>query len=154
MIVEAQGVFSIGGNSSGELGVGDNENRADWTMVEGLYGEEVNAIQCGDQCSAILTGDSVFVIGRFLIGNEDNSVNFPTRLNLLNIVKISLRAEHIFAMDNGGRVYAWGANWDGQCGVDSDSEHITEPTRVPIPSKYTVLDISAGENHSVITVTK
>ena len=42
----------------------------------------------------------------------------------------------------------------GRCGVDSDSEHITEPTRVPISSEYTVLDISAGEDHSVITVRK
>ena len=154
MMMEKNCVFSIGGNSSGELGVGDFGNRADWTKVVGLDGETITAIQCGNQCSAILTDESLFVMGRYLAGGKNMSVNTPRKVNLVNIAKISLRAEHILVMDNEGRVYAWGLNFDGRCGVDSDASQIIEPTRVAISSEYTVLNISAGENHSIITVTK
>ena len=153
MMMEANSVFSIGGNSCGELGVNDKARRNNWTKVEGLDDETIIAIECGAFCSAIMTAEAVYVMGKY-IGGESGCVDKPTKINLVNIAKISLRAEHILAMNNEGNVYAWGANWSGRCGVDSSASMITKPTRVPMSTEYTVIDISAGEGHSIITVTK
>jgi len=155
MINEANQVYSIGKNDFGQLGTGDLKNRSNWSKVHGFDKNEIiKSIQCGDKCSAILTDRGVYVTGKWLCGNLNEAVKVPTKMELSKIVKISLTSIHILAMDKEGRVFAWGWNGYGRCGVDSSADQITKPTRLPISRTFAVVDISAGFNHSIIKCTK
>jgi len=155
MINEANQVYSIGKNDFGQLGTGDLKNRLNWSKVHGFdKNETIKTVQCGDKCSAILTDCGVYVTGKWLCGSLDEAVKVPTKMELSKIVKISLTSIHILAMDKEGRVFAWGWNGYGRCGLDSSADQITKPTRLPISSTFAVVDISAGFNHSIIKCTK
>jgi alpha-tubulin suppressor-like RCC1 family protein len=154
LMIASNCVYSIGANSFGQLGVGDFNDRAKWTKIDGLEGETIQMVQCGFYCSAILTDKFVYIMGKYLNGAADNKVNVPTKVKLSNITKISLKGTHILAINDAGTVFSWGYNYYGQCGVDSSTNQITEPTRVPIPDNFTVVDISAGCWHSAIKCCK
>ena len=89
-------------------------------------------------------------MGRYLFGAKDDHKNTPTKVELQNVVTISLKNEHMFALTKKDGLFAWGENTNGECGVDSDKNQIQVPTRVPIPEDYKVDDISAGRYHSII----
>jgi alpha-tubulin suppressor-like RCC1 family protein len=154
LMIASNCVYSIGDNSCGQLGVGDFNKRAEWTKIEGLEDETIQMVQCGDHCSAILTDKFVYVMGKYLNGAWDNKVNVPTKVKLSNITTISLKSAHILAINDAGTVFSWGDNRKGECGVDSSADQITEPTRVPIPDNFSVVDISAGWCHSTIKCCK
>lgn len=46
-------------------------------------------------------------------------------------VKIAAGERETIAIDSKGDVYTWGANWDGECGYDSQYLYVNEPTKVP-----------------------
>ena len=147
-------VLSIGLNSKGQLGLGDNDDRTKWTRVNLTRGEKVRQIQCGWRCSAILTDRAVYVMGLYLIGGSSDKVNKPTRVELDNITAISLKSGHILALDTKGAVFGWGFNALGQCGVTSDACQIGKPTRVLIPAKYAVIQCSNVNNNKTINHSK
>ena len=124
--------------------------KSTWTKLPGLDGKRVIKIQCGGECSAILTDDGVYAMGSTL--SSGAILHTPTRIELPDVVDISLGAYHILAKTANGQVYAGGDNKSarGACGVGTIS-HIDKPTRVPFPDDVTVLDISAGRFHSIFT---
>ena len=120
--------------------------------MAGLDGKRVIKIQCGVQCSAILTDDGVYAMGRNLFGKQYEKRNTPTKIDLPNVMDISLKAGHILAKTTSQQVFAWGMNGKGQCGVGANT-HVEKPTRVPIPDGV-VVDIEAGWEHSIFTCKK
>ena len=48
------------------------------------------------------------------------------------------------------KVYAWGLNEYGECGVDSDEKWIKSPTQVKNLENYKVLQLSTGFGHSLL----
>ena len=154
MLDNDNGVYAIGDNGDGCLGLGHEQRRASWTKVNGLdESEKVIKIQAGENCSAILTHKALYVFGCILFGEMNNKTNTPTKIPLQNVIKISLTNLHILALTKDGKLFAWGDNEDGQCGVGSNDDQIKIPTRVPIPEEYNVDDISAGFGHSMIKCT-
>lgn len=79
----------------------------------------------------------------------------PEQLALRKIEKIATGSWHSFAIDTEGRVYAWGFNGAGQCGVPSRTDDIVDrPTVIPslLPSEHNgakVVAIDAGSHHSL-----
>ena len=112
----------------------------------------MDQIQCGWECSAILTDSAVYVMGGYL--KSGDNFNVPKRVELENIVAISLRRDHILALDTNGAVFSWGVNSNGKCGVDSGADQIEKPTRVLIPAKYAVIQCSNVNNKKTINHSK
>ncbi len=69
------------------------------------------------------------------------------------IIYISCGSYHSFAIDDLGRVYAWGLNNFGQTGVSAgageDGAVIQEPTVVQNLEPYRIQGISGGNHHSI-----
>lgn len=48
------------------------------------------------------------------------------------IVQIAAGETHYLALANTGHIYAWGSNFDGECGLGWAPEEIDEPTPIKI----------------------
>lgn len=73
------------------------------------------------------------------LGNNDhghNDVTFPTAImsSKSNWVTVAAGKEHSLALDADGDVYAFGCNDHGQLGLNVDSEHVHNPTKINFDS--------------------
>ena len=84
-------LFGIGDNTNGQLGLGDKTTRSEWTKVSAFDGMDVCLVQCGENCSAVLTNEGLYVMGRGLV-DFFTHVTTPTRVELDGVVDISLRS--------------------------------------------------------------
>ncbi len=81
-----------------------------------LYTWGYNAYgQCGD-------GTTEYRENPICISDEDGSV-----LQGKNIIDVVTNGDTVIAVDNNGKVYAWGDNWYGQCGNGTTENRITTP---------------------------
>lgn len=64
----------------------------------------------------------------------------------LNIIQIAAGLNHTLVLYDNGKVYAWGANNNGQIGNGSPGDPVTSPVQVPLPGDANF--IAAGGNHS------
>ena len=76
---------------------------------------------------------------------------FKSLLPLFSNNKIAAGSRHSLALDNQGKIYAWGRNEYGQLGL-GDEEDRTIPTL--IKSELTFRTIEAGDSHSLALDTK
>ena len=130
-------------------------DRHNFANIEFLDDKQVVKVVCGHFNSAALTRTGeLYVWGRGLYGSEDVIVTRPKQIQIDKLVDISLRYKHILAITADNRVYSWGYNKYGHCGVHSNSEWINEPTLVPSLTDCDILQIkaglSAGGCHSLI----
>lgn len=88
-------MFGIGSNSSGELGLGDQKSRSEWTKISAFDKIVVRHVQCGDGRSAVLTNLGLFVMGMGLSSGENIIVATPTRIELEGIMTISMRSRFV-----------------------------------------------------------
>ena len=66
---------------------------------------------------------------------------------LTGIIMISAGSDHSLALDNTGKVWAWGNDGFGQLGDNAALVH--QPTPVAVTGLPTIIDIEAGYNHSL-----
>ncbi|PWW75127.1 hypothetical protein C7212DRAFT_352480 [Tuber magnatum] len=70
------------------------------------------------------------------------------------VTYVATGSYHSFAITHDGRVWAWGLNQYGQCGIDQPQHAGEDSTKIPVPTVveslagYTIVQISAGEHHS------
>ena len=136
-------VYTWGGNGSGELGNGTNENINIPTCISNLEndlnGRKIMDIYAGSSSVIVLdeTG-KVYTWGKNnsgKLGNGTNeNINIPTcisnlenDLNGKKIVDIYVNYNSMIALDETGKVYTWGNNYDGQLG-NGTNENINIPT--------------------------
>lgn len=133
-------VWCWGDNATGELGVGDqtDRHRPDQVVVSGsstpLSG--IVMIAAGDNHSLALdTGGGVWAWGSNTsgqTGNGDNTATLLKRANkvrtsstgptyLTNIISIAAGNTHCIALDGSNNVWTWGANNNGQLGINDSS---------------------------------
>ncbi|NEZ03086.1 hypothetical protein G4Y73_02850 [Wenzhouxiangella sp. XN201] len=122
-------------NRSGQLGVGDTDNRSSPEQVGSDTGWMVVSAGRGNTCG-IRAGelycwgwDRSGVLGQGTL-NEGSSV--PLRVGLASDwvdVVASVGGGHVCGIRGGGRLYCWGANNDGQLGIGSFDQR-SIPTQV------------------------
>jgi alpha-tubulin suppressor-like RCC1 family protein len=75
-------------------------------------------------------------------------------MNSINFVQVSARLSHSLALDNRGRVWAWGKNHNGQLGNGRSGEDEKETTPQNIskhfPREIRIIQVSAGREHSLV----
>ena len=92
-------------------------------------------------------------LARRLLPRHEHLALIPTPVALpRTIVSISAGANHSFAIDKTGKVYAWGLNNFGQCGIPrnaGDSEAIiTKPEQLKSLAQPAAM-VAGGNHHSV-----
>ena len=146
-------VYAWGLNESGQLGLGDKEDRFTPTKVPGL--PRVKAIAAGLEHSLALTeSGEVYAWGRneygeLGLGDTEKRLT-PTKVpGLGRVTAIAAGEHHSLALTEAGEVYAWGRNEYGQLGVGMGDYKIglaLVPTKV---LEERVTAIAAGEHHSL-----
>ncbi len=126
-----------GANGSGSLGVRPAAIAAP-IEVPGLTG--VVAVAGGSEHMVVLTSSgTVLTAGtnkRGMLGLGEGvlgSSAFTTVPGLSKVVEINAGADYSSARTSEGKVFMWGFNGHGQCGVGSTAEVIWTPQRVELP---------------------
>jgi alpha-tubulin suppressor-like RCC1 family protein len=149
-------VYAAGGNSNGQLGLGDTTDRGVFELVTALEDKNVVAIVTGYFHSFALTDDGkVYAAGdnqygRLGLGDTDWRLGFTlvTSLEGKNIKALSADGFHSFAIDSDGKVYAAGNNSFGQLGLGNWTEtHVFKP--VTSLEGKNIVAIEAGYWHSI-----
>lgn len=96
-----------------------------------------------------------FQLGRKILERHKFAALEPQQFGLYNIQYISSGDFHCFAIDTNGKVYSWGLNQFGQCGITNaggdleDGSLIMKPTIIPALEHLPVKHIVGGEHHSL-----
>ncbi|KAG5440039.1 hypothetical protein PCK2_000647, partial [Pneumocystis canis] len=119
------------------------------------------SVVCGtDHVLALTAYGSVFSWGngqQFQLGHrvvERTRLNalIPREFGLKKIKAIGAGSYHSFAISYEGRVYSWGLNQFGQCGIESsngeDGTVVSSPTHIQSLDNYNIVYITGGEHHS------
>ena len=147
-------LYAWGGNSSGQLGVGDTTNRSTPTLVIGGYSFSQIAIN-QIQAYGIATNGTTYAWGNNASGNLGDgtviSKSSPVAVlnsNTLKFVKIFAGNGNSwgwsFGLTASGILYAWGANTYGALGVN-DSNARSSP--VAVSGGISFSTISVGNDH-------
>ena len=153
VILKADGtVWSYGINSSYELGDGTTTSSDMPIKVKFPEGTIIKQIAVGNTHNLALDSEgNVWGWG----ANSNNALGtitarVPVKLGLTGIKKIAANNDQSMALTNDGYVYVWGLNNNGELGIRT-YEKVTKPTLLPYINS--VLDISLGQNHSVLFAT-
>jgi len=162
VIIDNKGnVYSWGVNLNGQLGLGDQVDRTEPTLIPDLVATAdrlIVDVRCGLAMTAALaeeghvltwgSGDS----GQLGHSDKDDQT-LPTLVKELagvDVVKIAVGDCHMFAATK-SELYAWGWNGCGQLGLEHE-EDTARPAVVEALRGYSVVDMDCGAAHSVAIV--
>ena len=151
-------VYTWGYNNSGELGLGDTNNRLEPTQTNM---KNVIDIAAGYNHTIILKSDgTVWTSGQNKYGQlgdgstVDSNSFHKVKLNengeyLENIVSVAAGYSTSYAVTSDGEVYGWGSNDDGELGQANKS---TDPVTYPVKMKKisNIIQVAAGANHAIM----
>ncbi|MDR2336735.1 MAG: hypothetical protein LBE03_01370 [Candidatus Nomurabacteria bacterium] len=167
-------VYAWGSNSYGELGIGNatTDDVAAPVKVDGL--DKIVAIAAGGEHSmAINEAGELYIWGNNSYGQIGNgttvNVSSPIKLNGLGgasnaisadtkIVAIAARGYHSLAVDENGKLYAWGRNDTGQVGNGTSISNVLRPIKInglqdntpnAITNNTRIVAVAAGRFHSL-----
>ncbi|MDL2292807.1 hypothetical protein LJC17_04405 [Acholeplasma sp. OttesenSCG-928-E16] len=153
-LTDQKEVYSFGKGTSGALGNGLSINSLIPVKIQNIN----NAIDIatGDEISAILTTEGIYVSGKNqsgAMGDSNLNLNYYhfTKLSFFDdkdIVSIYATMKSFFALTSDGNLYTWGGNRNGELGngTFSDSHY---PSLVTIPNEK-IISVSTGLNHVII----
>jgi alpha-tubulin suppressor-like RCC1 family protein len=151
-------LWTVGRNSYGELGLGDNSDRYNFTKV----GSDTNwrYVQCGPRCTAAIKSDgTLWTTGRNVerqlgLGDSNNRNSFKqVSFGIQKIQFVSISAFSMSAIAENGTLWSWGTNSNGILGLnqDSSSYYTANPSLVTSDYKFKVMDINYNTAYAVAT---
>ena len=124
-------IWGCGYNSSGQLGLGDTDNRTTFTQVTTNINSDVRQVICGGYYTFIIKNDGTIWscgsngYGQLGLGATDTNLHMifnQVTININNDVKqIACGIQHTFILKNDGSVWSCGANAYGQLGLDTSN---------------------------------
>lgn len=176
IIHTTDGVYVLGSNHFGELGLGYNiksvkvPKKLDFFNAKLL---EIKSISCGWHHTMVNTRGGLYVFGSNFLGElglcRDNAledVHIPTKLTFFdNIDILSVTCGHHYTIINtNDGLYVIGSNRLGQLGLSENIDFVDVPTKLEFfsttynPSfrkknKLEILSISCGDDHTIINTT-
>jgi len=149
MINQNGEVLVRGYNKYGQLGLGDTDDRDEWTAT-GFT--DAMSVAAGDSISFVIKNDKTLWSvgqGRYYktgLNSEDNTNTF-TFTGLTNVEKVSVFKSSVYAVTTDGSLYVTGENSYGQLGINKTYD-VKVFTRVPLREK--IIDVSGGFYHAAI----
>ncbi|MDI9817788.1 MULTISPECIES: hypothetical protein [unclassified Legionella] len=158
VLIEGGIVYSWGGNTEGQLGLGDSIDSCESPQViEALKEVEIKNIFAAGNHSFCLTQDgNVYAFGANQAGQlgmgKTEKIYTPELMTCFKepITSISCGASHTLFLNEAGKVYSCGSNSKGQLGF-SNYQRLSLPT--PIEGLQKIKKIATGESHSLCLTT-
>lgn len=151
MALKADGtVWTLGSNWYGELGYQTEESSTEvFAQVPGL--ERITGVFAGSGfCLALGENGTLWGWGDNEMGQLGNGANEnlsePTRIPLgdgLRFTRLDVAGDHVVALTEDGKVYAWGASGPGLRG------DANVPTEIEFQEKVVVTDIATSGSHTL-----
>eukprot|EP00401_Gymnodinium_catenatum_P003849 CAMPEP_0117564366 /NCGR_PEP_ID=MMETSP0784-20121206/55990_1 /TAXON_ID=39447 /ORGANISM="" /LENGTH=552 /DNA_ID=CAMNT_0005362075 /DNA_START=10 /DNA_END=1668 /DNA_ORIENTATION=- len=157
-------IFAWGQNDFGQLGTGDEENRALPVYTELPYETYVSSVACGGNFTLSLTKrGELWSWGRFQASNFPrlfvdtwcNGYESKGEMGLkgMKLAKISAGDQHMGTLTKEGKLYTWGYNDFGQLGWGLHGEGRVgqqRPNQVKgLVENEEVIDFACGGGHTV-----
>lgn len=145
-------LYAWGNNDSGQLGLGDNENKKEPVKVSLPAG--VKEITGGTYAAyAVLNDGSLYVWGANNYGQlglniTDEFIYTPKKVDLTGSVKSINADTSVYAIMDDGSLYAWGNNISGQVGSGNTERFCTAPGKVNITGN--IQDIIILDNEAAV----
>eukprot|EP01083_Nonionella_stella_P107539 311542_1 len=162
LCIDANGcVFAWGRNEKGQLGLGDCEDRNTPQILDVFKQYNALSVAVGGNHSLILTDEgNVWSCGSCEYGalgyvSKENVLS-PKRIDSLNnehIVHVSCGGYHSCVISKDDKLFTFGDNYYGQCGVGNDNEKIFVPTNVVLTDGLIPAFTACGGSHTLILTT-
>ena len=126
-------LWGCGYNRYGQLGLGDTNNRATFTIIS-VNADNVKSIYCGEDCTLMLKNDGTLWgtgynnNGKLGLGNTTNRYTFTKITN--DVKSASCGYYHTFMLKNDGTLWGCGENTYGQLGLGKTASQETTFTQV------------------------
>ena len=156
-IGEQGSVYSIGKNTSGNLGLGHRKESPGFNKIDLFDLMEVAKVQAGDFSAVLIKSGEVYVFGGI---GEESYLSPHLMEGIRDVVDISLTHGHILALTKSNELFSWGNNESGCCGVGdldrcstcnrSSGKSIMTPMRVHGLQDCQILQLSTGSDCSLI----
>lgn len=149
-------VWAWGHNGSGQLGDSTTTDRLTPVKVQMPEGVIFSDVFAGGGRTMALTASGEYYgwgfngNGRLGDGSTEDKL-IPVKGILpdgVTLTDLSAGDTYNLALDNSGKLWAWGFNGDGQLG-DGTTDHSSELVPVDLPSSVTVESFSAGRRHNL-----
>jgi alpha-tubulin suppressor-like RCC1 family protein len=153
-------LWTVGQNSYGELGLGNNTSRSSFTQV----GSDTNwrYVQCGPTNTAAIKNDgTLWVCGRNAerqlgLGDSTNRSSFTqVGFGVQKIQSVSISYSSMSAIGEDGRLWSWGTNNYGILGLNyaQESDRSSFPNAVSITGDYKIktMDMDFNTAYAVAT---
>ncbi|KAJ4964842.1 hypothetical protein NE237_016691 [Protea cynaroides] len=160
-ITEDGQLYGWGWGRSGNLGLGDRNDRLVPHRVSAVDGQKMVLVACGWRHTiAVSSSGGLYTYGWSKYGQlghgnfEDHLI--PHQLEALSegfITQISGGWRHTMAVTSDGRLYGWGWNKFGQVGVGDNVDRCS-PVQVKFPQEQKVVQISCGWRHTLAVTEK
>ncbi len=161
-------LYVCGNNDCGQLGLGDNNNRREWTEVSVPKDFTIEKVMAGYH-HTFLKGkgkdgeDMLYAAGYNRYGQlglgDNNNRREWTKVRMpqgFSLEKVIAGAEYSFLKGKGkdgeDKLYASGWNRYGQLGL-GDNNNRREWTEVPVPQGFSVEKVMAGRSYTFLKVT-
>jgi alpha-tubulin suppressor-like RCC1 family protein len=158
-------VYAAGYNRNGQLGLGDKDNRSNFTEVASLSGKKIIAIAAagaisigsGSHSLALDSDGKVYGAGAANYGQLGLGDNVATNISGFTevtslkgkkIIAIFAGGAHSFAIAKDGKVYGAGYNGRGELALDCSSICYSF-TEIPSLKGKNIIALAAGESHSL-----
>jgi len=119
--------------------------------------EVMKIIPAGDFCIWIDNKNVIYSFGlngaHSALGQgiaEEIAVPTPIKsLSEYKIVDACVGWGHVIARTADGRLFSWGSNQHGQCGLGYTSIGVTEPTEITALKGVNIIQVASGESHTM-----
>ena len=154
-ILENDGtLWACGGNGSGELGLGDTNNRTTFTQIT-TNADNIKEIYCGGCHTLILKNDGTLWgcgyngYGNLGSGDTTNKNTFTQiTTNANDIKEIYCGYNHTFILKNDGTLWGTVLNTEGELGL-GDTTHRNTFTQITTNTND-IKSIYCGQNHTIM----
>ena len=150
-------VWSFGAAENGKLGHGDTQRQFKPKVIEALNDKIVRKVACGTQISVAVTADGQLYTWGFgaCIGGglADETVLTPRLVSTLSnfhIVDVAVGDNHIIALSIDSKVFTWGNNQNGQCGIGNTISTVCTPQLLASLTGVAIKQVTAGTTHSIV----
>lgn len=149
-------VYAWGSGHGGKLGLGDEQNRSEPTLIQAMKRRGTSSLACGALFSLALSQKGlVYSFGANESGQCGRKIfrefepDIIDELRSVKIIKIATGEAHALALSDKNELFSWGSNNYGQLGHGSrDTETI--PKRVDTLLDCVIKDVACGANHSLV----